>query len=50
MLPDAVSALFGGTATDVVRECRRCGTTVDATEESCPHCGPESDLVSYEIA
>lgn len=32
----------------VVHECRRCGTTVETTDDPCPYCGP-TDVVRYEF-
>jgi len=30
------------TQTEVVYECRRCGTTVDSNTETCPTCGADA--------
>lgn len=34
--------------TEVVRECRHCGTAVEPDEQECPNCG-SSDIARYEI-
>ncbi|SEN99784.1 hypothetical protein SAMN05216388_10073 [Halorientalis persicus] len=42
-------ALLGTASTQVVYECRHCGTTVDPDGEACPTCG-RSDIVRYEVS
>lgn len=32
----------------VIRECKRCGTTLEVENETCPYCGP-TEVVRYEI-
>lgn len=34
--------------TDVVFECRACGTTLDGENSTCPYCGP-TDVVCYDL-
>lgn len=55
MTPTPISSVLGTVTVsmfrstrEVVYECRRCGTTVDAADESCPYC-EGSDLVRYVI-
>ncbi|WP_247728487.1 hypothetical protein [Halovivax limisalsi] len=45
MIETVTSLLFGGEGA-VVYECRRCGTTVDATATACPNCG-DDDIVTH---
>ncbi len=40
--------LLGTAGRTVVLECRRCGTPVDGTTETCPQCG-SSEIARYEI-
>lgn len=44
----AKSLLFDSGDSTVVRECRRCGTSVSSTVQSCPQCDSE-DIVEYLI-
>lgn len=39
---------LGDESPDVVVECRRCGTTLDASAETCPVCD-SGDVARYEI-
>ncbi|ELY95142.1 hypothetical protein C483_02221 [Natrialba hulunbeirensis JCM 10989] len=50
MLFDDLNRLLARTSqTEVVYECRRCGTTVDSDAETCPAC--ESDaIVQHRIS
>lgn len=36
------------TQSQVIYECRRCGTTVDRSAESCPVCGA-AEIAQYDI-
>lgn len=49
MFPNVVKSLFATERSEVVRECRRCGVTVSADDEDCPHCGPGVRFVEHEI-
>jgi len=44
----AIAGLLPGDKTEVVIECRNCGTTVDPETEECPDCGG-TEFVRYEI-
>ncbi len=33
---------------DVFRECRRCGTTIEADTDDCPVCG-STDIATYQL-
>ena len=44
----AKSLLFDSGGSTVVRECRRCGTTVSSTVQTCPQCTSD-DIVEYLI-
>jgi len=46
---ESITRLLAGDGPEVVRECRQCGTTVDDSSEACPHCGPDVDIVTYEL-
>ena len=39
---------INGRGRTIVVECRRCGTSLDSTDEDCPYCGP-TNVVTYEI-
>lgn len=44
-----VRPLLGvGGGRTVVYECRRCGQSLDADADRCPHCGP-TDVVRFEV-
>lgn len=46
---DLVRRFVGGTGDrQVVRECRRCGTTVGAGTEHCPRCG-RAEIAQYHL-
>lgn len=40
--------VFGGSGETVVRECRRCGTTVGGETETCPTC-ESTAIVTYHM-
>ncbi len=42
------SFVSGGGTSEVIRECRDCGTVVDEEATSCSHCD-STDIVRYEI-
>ena len=42
-------AVTGNTQTDVVCECRRCGTTVCPETRVCPAC-EATDIVHYDVS
>lgn len=44
-----ITTVFSGGQTDEFRECRQCGTTVDADTETCPECD-STDIVCYELS
>jgi uncharacterized OB-fold protein len=48
MLEMLRSVLLGGKRSEVVTECRNCGTPVEPNARDCPTCGA-ADLVRYEI-
>jgi rubrerythrin len=43
-----ITRLLPGDGTEVIIECRNCGTTVERETEECPDCGA-SEFVRYEI-
>lgn len=43
-----LTRLLPGGGSDVVVECRRCGTTVDPETDACPDCGA-TEFCRYEI-
>ncbi|SNZ18009.1 hypothetical protein SAMN06269185_3197 [Natronoarchaeum philippinense] len=45
---DRLLGSFGGEDRLVVYECRRCGTSIDASATNCPECG-EAEIVRYEL-
>jgi ribosomal protein L37E len=49
MFPSVIKNLFGGASAETVLECRRCGESVSADGDGCPHCGPEAPLAEYVI-
>lgn len=49
MLLDSVTDLLDRGGPNVIQECRRCGTSVEADVDECPNCGPEATLVQYEF-
>lgn len=40
---------FGRRRPETVCECRRCGTTVETTEEECPVCD-SAEIATYQIS
>jgi len=41
--------LFGGAETDLIIECRRCGTTLESGDvERCSECG-SSEIATYQL-
>jgi uncharacterized OB-fold protein len=43
-----LARLLAGDDTDVVVECRQCGTSVSPQTEECPDCGG-TEFIRYEI-
>lgn len=48
MFDELRSIVLGGRTTEVIHECRNCGTAVDPGEQTCPNCD-SSDIARYEI-
>jgi len=44
-----VRVLFGRRCSNLLFECRRCGTTVASEQRACPECGSDS-IATYEIS
>ena len=48
MLEQLKRVVRRGTRSESVRECRRCGTTVERAAAGCPAC-ESTDIVQYDI-
>lgn len=44
MIETVRTLLFRGSGTTTVHECRRCGTTVERADQTCPNC--DSDRIA----
>lgn len=49
MVLKSITDLITGEGREVIRECRHCGETIDDESDECPHCGPDTDIVTYEL-
>lgn len=48
MLGRMVGTLRANPKENLFCECRQCGTTLDATDLTCPECG-SGDIVTYDL-